>query len=289
MNLFALAGILVSGLLAMAGDDPQLDTDSGQAPTSSDSSSSGPSRFSMPSWIHFGGELRGRFEDPSNIGWVKGSGDAYYLNRFRLDVLVKARPWLRFYAQMQDARAGNYPGSQPNTVYNPFDIRQAYVALGSEDKSGFALKFGRQDITLGSGRLISPSGWVNANRSFDALVGSYYGSEMKVDVLDASAVLIDPTRLDRHKPGDRVMGGYFTFGKVLPGATVEPYILVHRNIAVTSEKVSWGMRSYPPPVFVSPAWRPIASITRWNSPSNGVTIRPIASRLWRDSMRPVGG
>jgi hypothetical protein len=229
----------------VAGDDSKLDTDTVNEPTSSDNSNGGSSRFSMPSWIRFGGELRGRFEDPSNIGWVAGTGDAYYLNRFRLSVLVKPLPWLRFYAQTQDARAGSYPGSQPNTVYNPFDIRQAYVALGSEGKNGFALKVGRQDITLGSGRLISPSGWLNANRSFDAFVGSYNGDAMKVDVIDASTVLIDPTRLDRHKPGDRVMGGYFTFGKILPGMSIEPYVLVHRNIAIASETGVLGNATVP--------------------------------------------
>ena len=189
----------------------------------------------MPSWIHFGGELRGRFEDPSNIGWAPKTNDAYYLNRFRLSVLVKALPWLRFYAQMQDARAGGYPGSQPNTVYNSFDLRQGYVELGSADKTGFSVKAGREDVTLGSGRLVSPSGWLNANRSFEGIVGSYRGDWMKVDVLEVSVILIDPTRFDEHKPGDRIFGGYFTFGKILPSMSIEPYVLVHRNLAIASE------------------------------------------------------
>jgi hypothetical protein len=237
MGLLSLAGVLTAGMLAMPAD--------GQAPAASASDTTNtpgtnaaapePGGFSMPSWIHFRGEIRGRFEDVSNIGWVAGTGDGYYLNRLRLSVLVKALPWLRFYAQMQDSRAANYAGSQPNTVYNPFDLRQGYVEIGREEKGGFALKIGRADITLGSGRLVSPSGWANANRSFEGIAGSYQGDLMKVDVIEVSTVLIDPTGLDEHKPGDRVFGGYFSFGKILSGARIEPYVLVHRNLAVASE------------------------------------------------------
>ena len=55
---------------------------------------------------------------------------------------------------------------------------------------------------------------------------------VKLDFLASSVVLSDPGRLDRHKPGEHLFGVYGAIGRVLPGMTIEPFLLFKRNLQV---------------------------------------------------------
>src|SRR5580658_8777729 len=57
----------------------------------------------LPSWLHFGGEERARFEGITGEGF-KPVGDAYMLNRLRLSMEVKPLDWLKFVLQSEDSR-----------------------------------------------------------------------------------------------------------------------------------------------------------------------------------------
>jgi hypothetical protein len=73
------------------------------------------------------------------------------------------------------------------------------------------------------------------SRTFDALDLSLKRGNAKVDFLAGSAVQIDPTRFDRHKPGEHFYGAYGSLGGVLPGMTVEPYLLFKQTLLIKSE------------------------------------------------------
>jgi len=51
------------------------------------------------------------------------------------------------------------------------------------------------------------------SRTFDAARVSIYRPGLKVDLIEASPVLLDAARFDHHKPGDHVFGSYVALQK----------------------------------------------------------------------------
>jgi hypothetical protein len=189
----------------------------------------------MPSWLQVGGQIRGRFENPSGTSVLANSSDAYYLSRIRVDLGVRPTPWLRLFVQAQDARVGAYNTAPASTTcYNPMDLRQGYIELTFEGAVSARLRAGRQELAFGGERLIGPSDW-GMSRTFDALDLSLTRGRATLDLLAGSAVQIDAARFDRHKPGEHFYGAYGAVRNLLPGMTVEPYVLFKQNLLIRSE------------------------------------------------------
>ncbi len=190
----------------------------------------------LPGWLQIGGQIRGRFESPSGTSLANGSQDSYYASRIRANLGVKPFRWLKFFAQTQDARVGAYNlPTAPTTLYNPMDLRQGYIQLSSEGKWGkMQLRAGRQELAFGGERVIGPADW-GMSRTFDALDLTMDRGPAKVDFFAGSAVQIDSARFDRHKSGEHFYGAYGSIGHLLPGMTIEPYILFKQTLQIKSE------------------------------------------------------
>jgi hypothetical protein len=194
----------------------------------------------LPSWIQLGGQIRGRFEGVSGTSLINNSPDAYYASRIRLDMGIQPASWLRLFAQAQDARVGAYNKSpSPSTLYNPIDIRQLYVELNFEGRTNVRFRAGREELLFGAERLIGPADW-GMSRTFDALDLTASAGRAKVDLFAGSAVLIDPSRLDRSKPGEHLYGAYGSIKRVLPGMNLEPYLLFKQTLNISSETHALG-------------------------------------------------
>jgi hypothetical protein len=194
----------------------------------------------LPKWLTLTGTVRGRFESVSGSNLSNKITDDYYLNRFRLEVGAKPTPWLRFYTQIQDARVGGYNTPSPSSMYNSVDIRQGYVEATHEGRVNLTLTAGRQVLQFGAARMLGDGEWGNVARSTDAIDLTVAHGPVKLDFLAGSVVLNDPGRLDRHKPGEHLYGVYGAIGRVLPGLTIEPYLLFKQNLLVTGEKPGVG-------------------------------------------------
>jgi hypothetical protein len=105
-----------------------------------------------------------------------------------------------------------------------FDLRQAYVELGSTETMTFGLRLGRQEIVFGEQRLVGHVAWVNAARSFDAVRATYRHRVVRVDAFAASVVNPREGRFNTvTSTGNNFHGVYTSFGTIVPRATVEPY------------------------------------------------------------------
>lgn len=189
----------------------------------------------LPGWLQIGGQIRGRVEGPSGTSLANDKADNYYFSRIRVDLMIKPFKWLKFFVQGQDARVGAYNSAPaPTTLYNPMDLRQGYVSLNFEGELGVQFRAGRQELSFGGERLIGPADW-GMSKTFDALdLGLNYGPA-KLDFFAGSVVQIDNCRFDRHKPGEHVYGAYGSIKSLLPGMTVEPYLLFKQNLQIKSE------------------------------------------------------
>ncbi len=234
LPLIVALGLGLLNLPAKAQPDDVATDDSGQSKDGQKDPPADP-KFALPSWLQLGGQIRGRLEQPSGTSMIANSPDGYYLSRIRLDLGVKPASWLRFFAEAQDTRVAGYNTSPaPNTIYNPIDLRQGYVELKFEAPATITARVGRQELLFGDERVIGPADW-GISRTFDAAdIRVAYG-RFAVDLLAGSAVLIDPTRFDRHKPGEHFYGAYGSIRNVLPGMNVEPILLFKQNLLIKSE------------------------------------------------------
>jgi hypothetical protein len=189
----------------------------------------------MPSWLRVRGEFRERIEGFSNANYTEGRDDGYALTRFRFNVAVTAAKHLAFQANLQDARvADKEVGPTTAPFRGPFDLRTAFADVG-DAKVPIALRLGRQEIAFGEQRLIGSLPWVNTGRSWDAARAILRTSMFQVDVFGASLVRSLPDDFDRSGNGNRLAGAYATSTRLLPRATVEPYVFWRRDVNLLSE------------------------------------------------------
>jgi hypothetical protein len=187
--------------------------------------------------VKLSGSIRERWEETDGPFSVTPA-TSYLLSQIRLGLQFTPTPWLQFFAQAQDARALFYETTPSNSVSDPFDLRQAWMAVGKREGPGFYAQLGRQEMVVGSGRLLAATDvwWANTARTFDVVHGSYGTSFFKTELVAGSVVLINPEGFDEHKPGDHVFADYNSFGHLLPGASVEPYFFAHTTLGVDSKE-----------------------------------------------------
>lgn len=114
------------------------------------------------------GEVRVRWEIERPA--VTDTFDIFTLLRTRLGVDTRFGSGTRAFVQVQDSRVFGEEASTLEGAADAFDLHQGWLELaGSWKGIGLAARAGRQEIALGSERLLGPVGWSNVGRSFDAL------------------------------------------------------------------------------------------------------------------------
>ncbi len=192
----------------------------------------------LPNWLQLGGSARIRQEAPAGSDFIASSSAYYLLSRVRFDAGIKPRKGIRLFVQLQDSHILGLDAALRPSSRNPIDLRQAYLELSRPH--AFNIRAGRQEIRFGSGRMMSPGEFSNVSRTFDILRATVIVPFWTVDVVAGSVVQIDPTRFDRHRPGDHVFGTYLSSGKSMKHVRVEPYFFTKRVLNVSGETGSTG-------------------------------------------------
>jgi hypothetical protein len=189
----------------------------------------------LPSWLRVRGEFRERIEGFQSLGFVEGRDDEYALSRVRLNATVTPSQQLSFQVNVQDARVADKTiGPITAPFRGPFDVRTAFADVGSA-KAPVAFRLGRQELAFGEQRLLGHLAWVNTGRSWDAARVILRAKAFQVDVFGASLVRSLPGELDKSGNGNRLAGAYATTTKLVPGASVEPFVIFRRDVNLRSE------------------------------------------------------
>lgn len=178
----------------------------------------------LPSWVKFGFDHRFRFEGYSALRYHKDNNDRWLLNRFRIDTEIEARPWLKFFTQMQDARVFfklNPSGQEP--LINRTDLRLAHADWQLPVKVNLLLRAGRQEFGYGENRLLGPANWGSVARSFDAIKLTYKRDNFWLDLAASSVVRPQLRGLSRSLPGNNLHFAYAHYESKPARFTVEPY------------------------------------------------------------------
>lgn len=205
----------------------------------------------LPEWVRFGGEYRLRWEGRTGIGGKEDQDDGYALSRLRLDLTFKPANHWSVFLQGQDAQAFGYNANpDPTTVENDFDLRQAWVEYRQHDRSGWAVRAGRQELNYGDQRVVGGFAWSNVARSFDAVKVTYSNERVAVDAFASSVVVANDGAFDRHLDGQNFYGTHATFFKAVPKAELNlytfwktaPRVLDERTAAGDADTVTFGGR-----------------------------------------------
>ena len=165
-----------------------------------------------------------RAEGRTAYGFKPGIDDAYDLTRFRLNLEVAPKKWVRVFVQGQDARAlGIDPSHLNSTLKDAFDLRQAYLEFKVGDQDGVSLRVGRQELIFGAERLVGTLDWNNTARSFDAVRLGLTQGRAHIDIISASVVAINMVSFDKHIPGQNLYGAYASFTDAVPSPRFSPF------------------------------------------------------------------
>ncbi len=203
----------------------------------------------LPHWIAFQAEERLRFEGYQDGSFQSGNNDSYLLNRLRLQVDLRPASWVRFSAQVQDARPmyQKPPYGPPNE--NRWDLKLAYTEFGNPVKHSTSVRIGRQLINYNN-TIIASSEWRNQGRSYDAVVTNLQNGRFHLGVFAASVVDPLSSGISHHQQGNNVYGVYGRFTSVIPKSDLEPFVLWHLqpNVvidpAVSNTRGKQNLRAY---------------------------------------------
>jgi hypothetical protein len=190
----------------------------------------------LPQWLRLSGEFRNREEGRTAYGFTPGDKDAYGLTRLRIGFDVLPNSWFHAFVQARDSEViGANPKNVTSSMKDVFDLNQAYIELRNGEHAWISLKTGRQELYFGDERLVARSDWSNASREFDAVrltLGTQHIGAL-LDVFAASVVINYPTSFGKIQPGHNFYGVNLALTKLVPRASLEPYVYLKTVPSVT--------------------------------------------------------
>lgn len=180
--------------------------------------------------LQFGGEWRLRFEAADQPEFGLGPPrDRAALNRLLLNTDLALDDHVRIHVELGSFLASRSPAAAPTDV-SRLDLAQAFVELsGTLGSSRISLRAGRQEIALGSSRLVSVRESPNIRRAFDGLRLGAQTGRFRIDALWLRPVALSPGVFDDRTDQNEQLRGLYAQLK-LPGGpddSLDVYWLVY--------------------------------------------------------------
>jgi hypothetical protein len=167
-------------------------------------------------YLSLGLEYRTEYEYYDN--WMLGAGpqdhNGYVLSRVMPHFDLHAGPDFRLFSEFKfDYVAGRVGGPRKGIDEDAGDIHQAFVEIGPHvsRQRGSSLRLGRQEVVLGSGRLMDNNEGPNVKLSFDGVRWITQTSHLRWDVFALKPVLDNLGFFDdAPNPQQTTWGSYLT-------------------------------------------------------------------------------
>lgn len=183
-----------------------------------------------PTYLSFGGELRERYE-----GFLKNPlfglnglhSDNYVLHRLLLSADLHVTESFRSFIQLGDHDVYGKRGTVTSTERSGFDIQQAFAEgnLLLADKEILTMRVGRQEMLLGSQRLVGVREGPNIRQSFDEVRGIYSAGPYNLTAFVGRPVLIRPNDFDDISDHSQLFWGIYSVIPVSGNAHADLYFL----------------------------------------------------------------
>jgi hypothetical protein len=186
--------------------------------------------------LSIGGEVRLRMEAETNKAFdaATPTQDTFLLHHQFLHFDLKYKKAFRVFGQGVNAMIEDRDRRLLPIHENRFDVHQLFAdirILGEEVP--LTLRVGRQELIYGRQRLISPLGWANTRRRFDAVKLFWQDETWNADFFYARPVPISLGEKLHRKPDEfdedaHFYGAYFTY-KGIKDHGIDAYFLALRN------------------------------------------------------------
>jgi hypothetical protein len=193
-----------------------------------------PLNESGDAYLSFGGQARYRYDYFNNFSFGPGINDedGFHLGRYLAHVDAHLGKNLRAFVQLNGATVDGREGGGRYGDADDLDVQQAFVdVMTSGDANPYAyLRLGRQELTYGAERYISPDDWRNVRRTFDGVKLSVSVPNDTIDVFAARPVDIERDEPNAADPSTFFGGVYnvLALSGVYSGAgtKLENYFLI---------------------------------------------------------------
>ena len=190
-------------------------------------------------WLSLGGQIRERVEyfDQFQFGSsAPKRSDTYLLSRFRLNADLHVTPYFRIFAEGRSALATDrdLQGRNSTGFYDQADLLNGFadimIPFGKE--TSVTLRGGRQELILGSQRLVGPGDFTQIARTFDGGAAMVRIADWTVTPFWTQAVIVDKYKFNKSN-SDRQLFGVFSNGPahILP-MNLDLYWLGVNNLGV---------------------------------------------------------
>jgi hypothetical protein len=185
--------------------------------------------------VSTGGEIRDRYATIQNAALFNkkpqaGADDTFNLFRARIYGDLWYRDEFRVFAEFITAESSPQaiPNSTTDVEKNDFLNLFVEFKLFTLDDRGVYLRVGRQELLFGSQRLISPSDWSNARRTFQGLRGSWHNSAIEEDVFVVNPVIPNPNKISSVDDRQLFTGNWFKY-RFNKDSSIDLYYLYLHN------------------------------------------------------------
>ncbi|MCG2617436.1 alginate export family protein [Terrimonas sp. NA20] len=180
------------------------------------------------SYVSIGGEARIQYFNLKNEDWGDAvrDKDGFVLSRYLFHADLHAGKKFRLFTQLQSSLASGKPSFSP-VEQNEMELHQAFADFNSKVGSGnWLLRFGRQEMSYGSQRLISVRELPNNRQSFDGLKTSWKNELYQLDMFYTYYVQAKKGIFNDGVNDDiRLWGAYLTRNKVRALQNIDLYYL----------------------------------------------------------------
>jgi hypothetical protein len=192
--------------------------------------------------VTIGGQHSIRYMDEGNsrLGQVDNT---YYLIRNRVWADVSYQDWLRVYGEFISAIiTGNELKPLPIDE-NKADFLNLFVELKVAELAGNPayVRVGRQELCLGSQRLVSALDWANTRRTFDGVRAFWRSDDFDVDAFWTRPVIIEPSEWDTSNKAVQFYGTWLSF-RPGTGQFADLYYLGLTDGSIISDPLSTAKR-----------------------------------------------
>jgi hypothetical protein len=174
-----------------------------------------PLNGSETNFLTFGLENRTEFQYLGNNAWGAGPQDltGYVFERLMLDTDLHLGNHVRFFITLAFDKVGaKKAGPRPGIDKDIGDGHEGFVEFGSnlhDPHPGWDVLLGRQEVTLGTGRLVDDNEGVNVRSAFDGVRVGYDKPKGRIDLFAVKPVETNPGAWDDiPDPGITLWGLY---------------------------------------------------------------------------------
>lgn len=178
-------------------------------------------------YLSFGGQARYRYDYFNNYSFGPGVNDenGFHLQRYLAHVDAQLHENARAFVQLNAGFVDNREGGPRYGDVDDFDLQQAFVDLrtsGDANPYAFA-RIGRQELTYGAERYVSPDDWRNVRRTFDGVRLSMSVPNDTLEVFAVRPVELEQQEFNEGDSSTTFAGIYnvLALPTVLPGANTK--------------------------------------------------------------------